>query len=94
MCVRKIGRIENHSSNTILSVFFLFPLYTYTVFFCLLIWMWENEPQRKPHTVFRASQAICCVDTATKRRHLAIGVGVIINEMRHTVGRSAATPGR
>jgi len=51
MCIRKKGRIQNHSSNNFIYVCFPFPLYTYPVFFFfLLIWMWENEPQRKPHS--------------------------------------------
>jgi len=82
MCIRKKRKdTESQLKHNFIHVCFLFPLYKRTVFLVLLIWMWEKSPKGRHRAVIRASQAICCVDTATKRRHLAVGVGVITNEM-------------
>jgi hypothetical protein len=40
----------------------------------------KTSPEVSHIEVITASQAICCVVTATKRRHFAIRAGVIMNE--------------
>jgi hypothetical protein len=72
---------ESQLKHNFMSLCFSFFPYTPTQFFLSInLDVGNTSPKGSHMAVIRASQAICCVDTATNRRHLAIGVGAIINK--------------